>query len=91
MRSKSSALSESSSTRIGKRPCSSGIRSDGLARVESAGRDEQNVIGADHAVFGHDRGAFDNRQDIALNAFAADIRAGARVVADDLVDFVDKD
>ena len=32
MRSKSSTESESSSTRIGKRPCSSGIRSEGFAR-----------------------------------------------------------
>ena len=32
MRSKSSTDSESSSTRIGKRPCSSGIRSEGRAR-----------------------------------------------------------
>src|SRR3569832_2291057 len=32
MRSKSAIDSESSSTRIGKRPCSSGIKSDGLAR-----------------------------------------------------------
>src|SRR5690242_9206741 len=32
MRSKSSTVSESSSTRMGKRPCSSGIRSEGLDR-----------------------------------------------------------
>jgi len=32
MRSKSAIARDSSSTRIGKRPCNSGIRSDGLAR-----------------------------------------------------------
>ena len=32
MRTKSSTFSESSSTRIGNRPCSSGIRSEGLDR-----------------------------------------------------------
>ena len=39
------SVSGSSSTRIGKRPCSSGIRSDGLDDVERAGGDEQHVVG----------------------------------------------
>jgi hypothetical protein len=52
MRTKSSAVSASSSTRIGKRPCSSGIRSDGLAHVERARGDEQDVVGLHHAVLG---------------------------------------
>src|SRR5437588_3892897 len=35
MRTKSPTLSESSSTRIGSRPCSSGIRSEGFDRLRS--------------------------------------------------------
>ena len=35
MRTKSSTFSESSSTRIGNRPCSSGIRSEGLDRLKA--------------------------------------------------------
>ena len=50
IRTNSSRPSGSSSTRIGNRPCSSGIRSDGFDDVERAGGDEQDVIGPHHAV-----------------------------------------
>ena len=44
----------SSSTRIGRRPCSSGMRSDGLTSGMAPGGDKQDVIGLDHAVLGVD-------------------------------------
>ena len=62
-----------------------------LRDVERAGGDEQDVIGADHAVLGVDGGAFDDRQDVALHALAADVRAVAAFAAGDLVDLVDED
>src|SRR3546814_8443348 len=43
MRTKSSLLSADSSTRIGKRPCISGIRSDGLARWNAPRSEERRV------------------------------------------------
>ena len=62
-----------------------------LRHVERAGGDEQDVIGAHHAVLGVDGGAFDDRQDVALHALAADFRAVAALAAGDLVDLVDED
>ena len=91
MRTKSSRPSASSSTRIGKRPCSSGIRSRRLRDVERAGGDEEDVIRLHHAVLRVDRRPFDDRQDVALHAFAADVRAVAALAAGDLVDLVDED
>ena len=49
----------------------------GLSDVERASSDLENVIGAIHAVPGVYRGAFDDREDIALNSFAGNIRAMA--------------
>ena len=91
MRTKSSRPSASSSTRIGKRPCSSGNQVRRLRDVERAGGDEQDVIGLHHPVLRVDRRAFDDRQDVALHAFAADVRALAAFAAGDLVDLVDED
>ena len=62
-----------------------------LRHMERAGGDEQDVVGAHHAVLGVDRGAFDDRQDVALHALAADVRAVAALAAGDLVDLVDED
>ena len=59
--------------------------------VERAGRDEQDVIGAHHAVLGVDGGAFDDRQDVALHAFAADVGPVAALAPGDLVDLVEED
>ncbi len=81
MRMKSSRESDFSSTRIGKRPCSSGIRSRGLRDVKRAGGDEQDVVRADEAVTGVDGGAFDDGQDVALHALAADVGTVARLRA----------
>jgi hypothetical protein len=46
-----------------------------LGDVKRARRDEQDVVGLHRPVFGRDRRAFDQRQQVALHAFAAD--AGA--------------
>ena len=46
-----------------------------LRDVERAGGDEQDVIGLHHAVLGVDGRALDDRQDVALHAFAADVGA----------------
>jgi hypothetical protein len=53
----------------------------GLVHMERARRDEEHMVGLHRAVFGRHRRAFDQRQQIALHAFAADIGAlgfGAR-------------
>ena len=55
------------------------------------GGDEQNVIGANHAVARVDGSAFDDRQNVPLYAFAGNIRAVAGFASGDFVDFVDKD
>ena len=62
-----------------------------LRDVERAGGDEQDVVGPHHAVFRVDRRAFDDRQDVALHAFAADVGAVAALAPGDLVDLVDED
>ena len=62
-----------------------------LRHVKRAGGDEQDVIGPHHAVLGVDGRAFDDRQDVALHAFAADFRPVAAFAAGDLVDLVDED
>jgi hypothetical protein len=80
-----------SSTRIGRRPCSSGSRSDGLRDVEGAGGDEQDVVALHRPVLGRDRGALDQRQQVALHALARDIGAAAALAAADLVDLVEED
>ena len=63
----------------------------GLRDVEGAGGHEQNVIGAHEAVTRVDGGAFDDGQDVALHAFAADVGAVAALAAGDLVDLVEED
>src|SRR5450631_1142306 len=62
----------------------------GLRHVKGAGCDEQDVIGFHRAVLGVDRAALDQRQKIALYAFARHIRPGGFLAARDLVDFVDE-
>ena len=59
--------------------------------MESARRDEQDMIGLHAAVLGRDGGAFDQRQQIALHAFARYVAADAAVARADLVDLVEKD
>ncbi len=63
----------------------------GLGDVERAGRDEENMVGLHRPVFGADGRAFDQRQEVALHAFAADIGADALRARADLVDLVEED
>ena len=62
----------------------------GLRQVERAARDEQDVVGLDHAVLGRDGGAFDQRQQVALHALARDVGAVRLRAAGDLVDLVEE-
>ena len=62
-----------------------------LRDVKRAGRDEEDVIGPHHAVLRVDGRAFDDRQDVALHALAADVRAVPAFASGDLVDLVDED
>ena len=73
MRTKSSTLSASSSTRIGRRPCSSGIRSDGfdMWKAPDAMNSTWSVFTMPYLV--RDRAALDQRQQVALHAFARDV------------------
>src|SRR5262249_38394288 len=59
-----------------------------LRNVERASCDKQDVIGTDESVAGVDRGALDNRQNVALHAFAAHIGTVACLASGDFVDFV---
>ena len=61
-----------------------------LRHVERAGGDEQDVIGLHHAVLGADGAAFDQRQQVALHAFARHVGAVRFLAARDLVDLVDE-
>src|SRR6266851_8578042 len=63
----------------------------GLGHVESAGSDEEDVVGANHAVAGVDGSAFDDGQNVTLHTFARDIRSVAGFAPGDFVDLVDKD
>ena len=63
----------------------------GLGDVEGAGRDKQDVFGLHRAVLGGNGGAFDQRQQVALHAFAADVGAAPLGAHGDFVDFVEKD
>ena len=62
----------------------------GLGHVERARGDEQDVVGLERPVFGRDRGPLDQRQQVALDALAAD-RSAAHVADRDLVDLVEED
>ena len=58
--------------------------------MKRPGGNEQDVVGSDHAVACVDGGAFDDGQNIALHAFAGNVRAMAGFAAGDFVDFVDE-
>ena len=61
-----------------------------LRHAERARRDEQHVIGAHHSVARADGAALDERQQIALHAFARYVGAVRLGAARDLVDLVDE-
>ena len=69
---KSSRVRSVNSTRIGNRPCNSGIRSLGL-RVEGPRGDQEYVIALHIAVAGLHRRTFDDRQQVALHALPRDV------------------
>src|ERR1044072_933118 len=62
-----------------------------LGNVKGAGGNEKNMVRAHHSVTRVDRGAFDNGQNVALHAFARNVRAATRLASGNLVDFIQKD
>src|SRR5690348_8280485 len=62
-----------------------------LGDVEGSRGDEENVIGANHAVTGVDGGAFDDGENVTLHAFARDIGAMAAFASRNLVDLIEED
>ncbi len=63
-----------------------------LGHMERAGADEQHVVGLHRAVLCVHRRALDQRQQVALHAFAAHVATAAELAAGgDLVDLVDED
>src|SRR6266566_3678665 len=62
-----------------------------LGHVKRPGGNEQDVIGSNHAVASVDRGALDDRQNVALHALAGNVGAVAGFSAGHLVNFIDKD
>src|SRR5208282_1081224 len=63
----------------------------GLRDVERACGYEKDVVGTDHAVARVDRRAFDDGKDVALHAFARNVRTMAAFTAGDLVDLIEED
>src|SRR5262249_154526 len=63
----------------------------GLGDVKRPGGDEQDVIGAHHAVARIHGGAFDDGKDVALYTFAGDVGAVTAFASGDLVDLVEED
>jgi hypothetical protein len=63
----------------------------GFADVEGTCRDEEDVVGFDGSMLCADRRPFDDRQNVALHAFAGNVRTAARTGARYLIDLVDKD
>ncbi len=59
--------------------------------MEGARGDEEDMVGLHRPVLGRHRGALDQRQQVALHAFAADIGALALGACADLVDLVEED
>ena len=58
--------------------------------MKRARRDKQDVVRPHKTVARIDRGAFDDRQDVPLHAFAADVGPVAAFAARNLVDFIQK-
>ena len=59
--------------------------------MECARRDKEDVVGANHAVLGVDRCPLDDRKDVALDPFAADVGTVRTFAPRNLVDLVDED
>ena len=91
MRRKSSRVSAFSSTRIGRRPCSSGSRSEGLAtwKAPEAMNSTWSVFTGPYLV--ETVVPSISGKQVALHALAGDVGAGALGARGDLVDLVDED
>src|ERR1700729_3887827 len=63
----------------------------GLADVEGAGRDKQDVVGLDRAVLRVHRRALDDWKDVALYSLPRNVGPTALMRAGNLVDLVDED
>ena len=61
-----------------------------LGHVERAAGDEQDMIRFDGAIFGGDSRAFDQGQQVALHAFAADLAAARVLAGGDFVDLIEE-
>src|SRR5258706_3075633 len=59
--------------------------------MKCARRNEENVVGANHAVTRIHRGPFHDRQNVALHAFAGYVWPVATFSSGDLVDLIQKD
>jgi hypothetical protein len=59
--------------------------------VERARRDEENVVGTNHAVACVNGSAFDDGQNVTLHTFARDVRSMTAFPPCNLVDLVEKD
>src|SRR5579864_5121043 len=75
----------------GQPPLEFGDQIGGFGHVKSAGGDEQDMISANHAVPSVDGCAFNDGENVALDAFAGDVRAMAGFAAGDFIDLVNKD
>ena len=91
MRRKSSTVSDLQFDANGEAALQFGDEVAGLGDVEGAGGDEQDVIGAHHAVARVHGGAFNDGENVALHAFARNVGAVAALAAGDLVDLIEKD
>src|SRR5689334_22317399 len=56
--------------------------------MKSPGSDEENVLSADHSIFGINVCPFDYWKQVSLHAFAGNFGAGAGFPAGDLVDLI---
>ena len=74
----------------GEAPLQFGDQIGNLRHVESACGDEQDMIRLDRTVFGIDRGALHDRQNIALHALAGYVRPRSAAAARHLIDFIQK-
>src|SRR5438105_10931715 len=59
--------------------------------MECAGSDEQDVVGSNETVTRIHRRSFNDRQNVALHAFAAHVWSVTAFATRDLVDFIEED
>ena len=90
MRTRSASVSGRQLDPDGKAPLQLRDEVAGLAHVEGAGGDEQDVVGAHRAVLGGYGGALHDGQQVALDPLAGDVGPRAPLAPRDLVDLVDE-